>query len=74
MLRIVFFLGAVSFAVMKHHDQNQNDLFCLHLHIVVNHGESRAGSNRQEDEAETLKGCCLLACSVCFLENPQAQQ
>lgn len=56
MSRIAPVLGVVSIAVMKHHNPNQKDLFSLHLHIVVYHGEIRAGSNRQENDAETMEG------------------
>jgi hypothetical protein len=69
----------VSIAVIKHHGSNSKacwggkGLFGLNLHIIVQNGRKPGQELKQsktlQDRAdiEAMEGCCLLACSPCFL-------
>jgi hypothetical protein len=52
-------------------------LFGLHLHAKVHHGRKLQKKLKQGRDqgagaaAEDMEGCCLLACSACFLVEPR---
>jgi hypothetical protein len=52
------------------------DLFSLHIHIAVHQRKSgqeltQGRKLEAEVDAESMEGCCLLACSTCFLIGPK---
>jgi hypothetical protein len=58
----------VSIAVVKHHDQKAcwggKDLFDLHFH----RNSKQCRNLEAGADAEAMKGCCLLACSIWLVQ------
>jgi hypothetical protein len=71
-------LVRVTLAVVKHHDEKQLEeerVSFLSQFNITNSSSSkavRAGLKQDRNlEAGAMEGCCLLACSACFLYRSQ---